>query len=324
MTTRPSAGSSVRDAELDLQYNARAAVPDSAGWIAHYAELAQRVQAWPGFVQPPVYGLAYGDGPDQLLDIFPAPQPCSPVFVFIHGGYWRALSRKDGIFMAPLFHRAGATVVSLDYSLAPAVSLPEILAQIVRAMNWLAANVSRFNGDPERMHVSGHSAGAQLAAMLLLAPHARGAMDIASRFPPPRSASLFSGLFDLRPLLQTHINEWLCMDEAAAQYMSPLLQRPQPGCSVVAVCGAAETDAFRWQTRALAQEWSRAPGVPPVTHIELPGSHHFDCPLSLADAHSSATRAIFGLMGLQHTGDAVFAASDVSGNGAQDHGRSSP
>lgn len=324
MTLPPSAGLCTRDAALDLQYNARAAVPDSARWIAHYTELAERVHSWPGFRQAPAYAVAYGDGPDELLDIFPAPREGSPVFVFIHGGYWRALSRKDGIFMAPLFHRMGATVVSLDYSLAPAVSLPQIRRQVLTAMNWLTVNVGRYNGDPSRIHVSGHSAGAQLAAMLLLQPDDLGGAGVAGRFQPPRSASLFSGLFDLRPLMQTHINDWLRMDEHTAHAMSPLLHRPRPGCPVVAVCGAVETDAFRWQSRALAQAWSDMPGVPPVAHLELPGSHHFDCPLALADADSPATRAILGLMGLTDGGDSVLATSDPTGNGAEGHGPPSP
>lgn len=350
MTVPPSAGLCARDAALDLQYNARAAVPDSNRWIAHYAQLAERVHSWPGFRQAPAYAVAYGDGPDDLLDIFPAPEEGSPVFVFIHGGYWRALSRKDGIFMAPLFHLAGVTVVSLDYSLAPAVSLPQIHRQVVSAMNWVSVNIRRYNGDPSRIHVSGHSAGAQLAAMLLLPPDSLGGDGVAGRFRPPQSASLFSGLFDLRPLMQTHINDWLRMDEHTAHAMSPLLHRPRPGCPVVAVCGAAETDAFRWQSRALAEAWSDMPGVPPVAHLELPGSHHFDCPLSLADARSPATRAVFSLMGLNDGGDDAVAMTGLNdggddalatpdltdggdnalatdaptGNGAEGHGRPSP
>lgn len=289
--------------ELDRQYNARAAVPDSGAWIDHYATLARRVEAWPGFTQPPAYGVAYGDGADERLDIFPAPQPDSPVMVFIHGGYWRALSRKDGIFMAPLFHRAGATVVSLDYSLAPAATLRDMVVQVRRAVQWLGANIHEYNGAPGRLHVSGHSAGAQLAAMLLV--DSAGGVETGQpgidflAVPPIESASFFSGLFDLRPLIRTHINDWLCLDEPTARAMSPALHPPRRGCPMVVVCGEAETEAFRWQSRMFAEVWSRHPGVPPPVHLELRDAHHFDCPLSLADDGSPALRAVFGLMGLE-------------------------
>lgn len=280
------------------QYNARAAVPDSAAWIAHYSALAEKVEAWPGFEQPPAHGIPYGDGPDDRLDIFPAPRPNSPVFVFMHGGYWRALSRRDGIFMAPLFHRAGATVVSVDYSLAPAVTLPQIVGQVMRALQWIAANIGQYNGDPARLHVSGHSAGAQLAAMMLVDPGALPIANVAVDLPPVHSASLFSGLFDLRPLLQTEINGWLGMDEATAYAMSPAMHAPRRGCPAVVVCGEAETGAFRWQSRRFAEVWGAQPGVPQPLHIELAGKHHFDCPLSLAEPEAASTRAILEIMGL--------------------------
>ncbi len=302
---------------IACQYNARAAVPDSSAWIAHYATLAERVHAWPGFLEPPACGIAYGDGPDERLDIFPATRPGSPVFVFIHGGYWRALSRKDGIFMAPLFHRAGATVVSLDYSLAPAVSLPQILGQVVRAMRWITAHVREYNGDPARVHVSGHSAGAQLAAMLLVEPAGAAHGGAAHPLPPVHSASLLSGLFDLRPLLDTEINGWLGMDAAVAQAMSPALCRPRTGRPMVVACGGSETQAFLWQSRMFADAWGRHPGVPRPVHMELPGRHHFDCPLSLAEPDAPSTRAILEIMGLDASG---IDASDLPAPGRPEVG----
>src|SRR3546814_15083865 len=69
---------------------------------------------------PASLAVPYGGHPDETLDIFPAEKAGAPVFVFIHGGYWRALSKDDSSFMAPVFHAAGATVVAGNYSLAPA------------------------------------------------------------------------------------------------------------------------------------------------------------------------------------------------------------
>src|SRR6185436_17236466 len=111
--------------------------------------------------------LAYGDSPGQRLDVFPAPQPDAPVLVFIHGGYWRALDKSDHSFVAPPFTAAGVCVVIPNYDLAPAVTVPQITLQVVRAVAWTWKHIARFGGDPGRITVAGHSAGGQLATMML-------------------------------------------------------------------------------------------------------------------------------------------------------------
>jgi arylformamidase len=70
------------------------------------------------------------------------------VLVFIHGGYWRALDKSDHSFIAPSFTRDGACVVVPNYALCPAVTIPEITLQMVRAVAWTWHNIARFGGDP--------------------------------------------------------------------------------------------------------------------------------------------------------------------------------
>ena len=111
--------------------------------------------------------VRYGEQPGEALDVFAARQPNSPVLVFIHGGYWRALDKSDVSFVAPAFVDAGAMVVVPNYALCPAVTIETIALQLTRALAWAWRHAAEHGGDPQRIAVAGHSAGGHLAAMML-------------------------------------------------------------------------------------------------------------------------------------------------------------
>lgn len=275
--------------ELDRQYNARASVPDSAQLLASYAQLSQQVRAQ--FKADCT--VPYGPHVDETLDIFPAEKPDSPVFVFIHGGYWRALSKDDSAFMVPALVPAGATVVVVNYALAPGVGLNEIIAQCRRALAWVYRNIHNYGANPQRIHVGGHSAGGHLVGMLL----ADGWQELHG-LPanPVHSASSISGLFDLRPLVHTHINEWLGLDLQAAQQASPLFHVPSRLCPLLVSWGELETPEFARQSHLYAQAWRAADGQ--VHELALAGTNHFTAPLELCRPDSSLTQAVLRMMGL--------------------------
>jgi arylformamidase len=275
--------------ELDRQYNARASVPDSTALIQDYTQqsILAREQV-DGLLSVP-----YGSHPDETLDIFPADSPGAPVYLFIHGGYWRALSKDDSSFLAPMFVRAGATVVVLNYSLAPAASLSRIVDQCRRALAWVWRHIDAHNGSRDRIHLSGSSAGGHLAGMLL-ASGWHGPMGVPEDI--VHSASPFSGLFDLRPLVHTHINEWARLDDTSARELSPLFHLPARGCPMLVAWGEHETAEFKRQSQIYAQAW-QASGYP-VTLMEVPGTNHFDVLMALRDPDAPVSREVLGLMGL--------------------------
>ncbi|WP_028355068.1 alpha/beta hydrolase [Bordetella petrii] len=277
-------------AALDVQYNARATVPDIQPILAQYTAQSRAARE----TLPCVADVAYGDHPDELLDIFPAaPRAGAPVFVFIHGGYWRLLSKDDSCNMAPAFTRAGAVVVTVNYSLAPAVTLDRIVDQNRRALAWVYRHIARHGGDPRRIHVCGSSAGGHLVGMLLAGGwHARYGVpaDVVA------GAAPLSGLFDLRPLVHTHVNEWMRMSPADAERNSPALLPPGAACPLLASYGATETDEFKRQTDDYLQAW-RARGLP-ARYVSMPDTNHYDIVLTLNDPASPLTRAIFAQMGL--------------------------
>lgn len=277
-------------AALDVQYNARATVPDIEAILKQYTDASRQARA----SLTCIADIAYGSHPDETLDIYPASQAQAPVLLYIHGGYWRALTKDDSCNMAPAFTAAGATVVVINYSLAPAATLDHIVDQTRRSLAWVHTHISAHGGDPRRIHVCGSSAGGHLVGMLLAQGwHARYGL-------PPDAvagAACLSGLYDLRPLVHTHINAWMRMSAADAQRNSPaLLPLPAHGCPLLVSYGANETEEFKRQSRDYLTQWLAAGH--PGRYIDMPGSNHYDLVLRLNDPQQAHTRAILKQMGL--------------------------
>jgi arylformamidase len=226
--------------------------------------------------------LRYGDGPRCLLDVFPAGDG-APVLFFIHGGYWRALDKFDISFIAEPYQRAGMTVVTPTYDLAPAVRVSIIVDQVRTALAWVGEQFA-----PKQIVVAGHSAGGQLAAMLALDQAERGGGPIVG-------LAGLSGAFDLRPLLKTSINADLALSAAEAEAASPLvrLNRLSPDAPLVpliAAVGADETRGFKQWTADLVASW-HAHGAP-AKSVELAGRTHFTILDALAEEDGTLARAI--------------------------------
>ena len=102
----------------------------------------------------------------EVMDIFPASGAGRAVLTFIHGGYWRSRDKADFSFLADTLCPAGFTLALPNYALCPDASIEQIVRQMLAAHAWVYRNVAAFGGDPRRLLVSGHSAGAHLAAMM--------------------------------------------------------------------------------------------------------------------------------------------------------------
>jgi len=272
------------EAELDRQFNARATVPDVAPFLSEYRRLTLACQSRTSCR----LGLAYGPTEPERLDVYPAASGQSaPVFVYIHGGFWRALDAADSGFMAEAMTQAGICVVAVNYTLAPEASLDEIVRQCRAALAWVHANIALHGGDPRRVHVGGSSAGAHLAAML-------AAPDWGAAFGLPEDAvaglTLLSGLYDLTKMRRTHVNAWLRLDAAAALRNSPLWLLPRGGLPIVGSYAPNETDEFKRQSEVYFAA-SRAAGCR-VEIVPVPGTNHFDLVLAMADAGSGLSLAI--------------------------------
>ncbi len=235
-------------------YDTAATASEDVG--AHFA----RWRAWSDEVRATVLqarDLRYGPSPDETLDLI-VPHTGAPLLVFFHGGYWRRLHKDDATYVAHGFAPHGVATAIVNYGLAPALRLEDIVAQARRAVAWLRANAGEHGADPERIVVAGHSAGGQLAAMC--------AVDA-----PVAAVATLSGVHDLRPLVGSFVNEWLALDDGRAAALSPLLLAPAAPTPVLAATGARESDAFRAQGRDFAAAWA-ARGCP-ATYEDTPDDH---------------------------------------------------
>jgi arylformamidase len=261
---------------LDAQYNNRTLVPDHGTYFARWKSTSLKARQELVCRLDVPYGQASDDFMNETLDIFPATSSHAPVLVFLHGGYWRSLDKSDHSFVAAPFTLAGACVVIPNYALCPktdgeTVTIPSITMQMVQALVWTYRNIAKFGGDPKRITVVGHSAGGQLAAMLLACAWQVIAEDLPADL--VKNAVSISGVFDLEPLrLTPFLKDSLKLTEEHVAKASPVhLPAPAKG-QLYCFVGADESAEFIRQNTLLEAVWGKA-SVPIVATFE--GRNHF-------------------------------------------------
>jgi len=253
--------------QLEAQYNARAAV---AGYEKIFEKWRTRSADYRRQSDCEV-DVPYASGERSTLDLFLPRRSNSPVLVFIHGGYWRAMDKSDFSYAAEGLVDGGALVAVVNYERCPVVSIPDIARQIQDACEWLWRNCSNYGGNPDAIHVSGHSAGGHLTAMMMTTDWPSRHSDL----PPDlvKSGVPVSGLFELEPLRQIPLNDDLKLDAASARLNSPVLLSPLTAAPLSIVVGGGESDEFRRQSHLFFTAWRDLNAR--VEYRELPGMNHF-------------------------------------------------
>lgn len=268
-----------RDLDLDTlraEYQPSLRVPSLQAVLDDWAERSMVAKA-----HLPLERLVYGDHPDEWLWYLPATEPGAPLFVFVHGGYWRLLSADDGLILAEAAHRHGLAFASVNYTLCPGGPLSLLVDQTRRAVRHLIDRADRLGHDARSVHLSGHSAGGHLGAMTAIAEERLAGLV------------LVSGVFDLEPILHTPVNDDVRMTPDQAQAWSPAgraPRRPSTGCLVT--WGSLESSEFARQSRQWADEWSAVPGNRPARTLAAEGRHHFDVLDDLLDPARPLGRAV--------------------------------
>ena len=279
---------------LELEFNPRAVGRNLderlAAYAAESAETRARLDC--------ALDVRYGPGEKETLDIFPAPGsgsgsgPGAPVQLFIHGGYWRAMDKSDYSFIADAFQPAGATTVVINYDLCPTVTLDTIIEQSNRSIAWTFRNIAEYGGDPERLYVSGNSAGGHLTAMAL-------AHDWEAEGLPAdiiKGAAPITGVMDCEPVLDITVNELVRLEPEAARRLSPLRNPPRRALPLLVAVGGAEPRLWIEMSEDYAA-LCRTHGIE-CEYMEMPGQDHFDISRAVGDPESPLTRAMLRMMGL--------------------------
>jgi arylformamidase len=245
---------SLDEAQRNAAYDNNAAVANSAALAqARNAASAAYRKAHPGALDIP-----YAPGARTSFDLYPAPDPSAPCLVFIHGGYWQRNSRELFAAYGEGMALAGWSIAIPGYTLASQASLTTIVEEIGAALDWLADR-GPAHGLAGPIVLAGRSAGAQLAALHLKRPRVAAGHAI-------------SGVYDLKPLRDTALNEALKLSDEEIATLSPLRLPPAPKLLAIAY-GTRELPALVHDSRKLHALRSAAHAPGPL--LPIAGADHF-------------------------------------------------
>ena len=276
-------------AALDRAYDQPSWAPNMQEVLARRAATGDAVRARLGAPRR----LAYGATPIEQLDVYASSRINAPVMVFLHGGAWRGGDARSQAFAAETFVRAGAHFVVPDFATVMDVGLDGMVAQVRRAVAWVASNAASFGGDAGRIYVGGHSSGSHLAANVLIT-------DWASDFGLPaelvKGGLCMSGMYDLAPVRLSARSSYVKFDDRIEHELSPIRHLAHLRCPVVVAYGERDSPEFQRQSR----EWAEAlRGMGRLQALVVgEGLNHFELPEMLASPGSPLERAVLSLLQL--------------------------
>ncbi|MFC7050821.1 alpha/beta hydrolase [Emcibacter nanhaiensis] len=275
--------------KLEREYSPSSCIDDIKVYIKMYNELSAKGRE--ACAKNLLADVRYGPEERSVMDVFvPDGDGPFPVHVFIHGGYWQMLSKLESSFAAPNFIDQDIIFIALDYTLAPEATMPEIIEQTRRGLISILKTAHNFKGDPGNVSISGSSAGGHLAAEMLSTDWPAWGFDSC----PLKAALLVSGVFDVRPLVHTYVNDPLGLDEPTAEACSPMFHLPEHSCPILVTYGENETAEFKRQS----EDYFRAMLAKGASGecFELPVVNHFDIVMELNRPDSLLFRKLEALI----------------------------
>ena len=272
------------DDYLESQYNVVAGRPDFEQVLADWTgrSLVYR-SGCKGFSQH-----RYGKRENEVIDLFPTQEKGTPIMVYLHGGYWQRGDRALYGFLAKPFNESGINVAIVGYPFAPSASMWDIIDSIKAAILWLWRNTREMGMDSDQMILVGHSAGGHLATIMQTRDWM--ALEPAMSGNPFKAVVSVSGLYWLKPLCSTTLNENLNLDKHQAEKLSPTEMVPMKNVPMALVIGDAEGHEFFAQANRLAMAWDQY-GVPVIRRKENKADH-FDVVYRIADKESELFKLI--------------------------------
>jgi len=278
-------------AELDAAYDQGVYAPNLPQIIKRYATNSEGVRARLG--NP--LRFAYGPRSIEGIDVFPTTSANAPINVFIHGGAWRSGVAKDFAYAAELFVHAGAHFAVVDFSAVQDVggSLTPMVDQVRRAVAWVYQNARNFGGDPNRIHVSGHSSGGHLAGLVLTTDW-RKELNLPSD--TVKGGLCCSGMFDLKPVRLSARSKYIAFTDEMEEALSSQRHLNQLHAPIIVAYGSLEPPEFQRQSRDFAAAVANA--GKPVQLLVAEDYNHFEIIETLANPYGLLGRAALEQMGL--------------------------
>ncbi len=273
-------------AEREAHFNPRLAVPDADTYLQRAARNAAAARE--RFAASSHFDIRYGPAAKQTLDVIKNPDcpPQAPTVLFVHGGYWRALDKDDHTHLAVPFASAGAVFLNVNYDLCPEVTVSEIASEIRSALVWTAANISDFGGDPDRIFLYGHSAGAHLAAMMMTETFAPAEL----RAGQVRGVFAISGIYEPEIARTLPVNAEIGLDAEEARLNDVLQRTPVHAWPTLIAAGSSEPAGWVEQSRAFEAHLG-AHDVP-AELVMADGCNHFSFLDALSDGKHPLTRTL--------------------------------
>lgn len=251
--------------DWESQFNPRRAVPEAEEFVAKSKVKSDQAHQKFGDIEQ----LRYGPGPLANLNLRRSSQPGQPLFVFIHGGYWRGRDKDDFGYIFNALEPSNANMVILNYDLCPKVTVRQISTQIQQALLWLHTQAESLGFDADRIFVAGHSAGAHLVAMVL----AQAPAEFSLPDGLIRKAYLISGIYELSPVLKISVNQEIRLVPDDVEPLSPVNFPGSRNTAYDIIVGQAEPQGWVEQS-ILFSEHIQSQTIQTSLTI-LPERHHY-------------------------------------------------
>ena len=277
--------------QLDEAYDQLRFAPNRDQIVRRYASNSEEARRRLGVPKR----LSYGVSPIEGFDLYATAKPNAPINIFIHGGAWRSGLARDNAFAAELFVHSGAHYLVADFAniMETGGDLMLMSHQIRKAVAWAYNNTSTFEGDRNRIYISGHSSGAHLASIVMVT-------DWSHDFGLPKDivkgGVLCSGMFDLKPVRLSSRSKDISFTDVVEHALSSQRHLNKLHAPIVVAYGTLETPEFQRQSRDFAAA-VEALGKP-VRLLVAENYNHFEIAETLANPYGLLGRAVLQQMNL--------------------------
>jgi arylformamidase len=269
---------------------------EQAPWAPNMQELLERRGKDSDLVRArlgPPRTVAYGPSAIETLDRYATPVSNAPVMVFLHGGAWLRGTAAASAYPAETFVHAGAHFVVPDFAPVSEVGLDGMVAQVRRAVAWVARHAAGFGADPGRIYVAGHSSGAHLAGNVLVTDWRAFGLpaDVV------KGGVCVSGMYDLKAPRLSARSSYVNFDDRIEHEYSAQRHLARLACPVIVANGDHDSPEFQRQSREFAAALEAIGRLD--RYLVGKGLNHFEMIATLADRDGLVGRAALEMMKLR-------------------------